>query len=232
MSTNAISITTDLPVVKGPDEWPDKARAIEIVDQASYERASQSLLDIKALTDQVHETFDPICQKADKAHKEAVAQRKKHLAPLETARAIIGQRRAVYEEEQRRIEREEQRRLEAEARKAAEEEQLAAAIAAEAAGASAAEVEAIVNEEPVQAPMPVATQRVQRVAGVSTTTSYSAEVYDIRAFLKWVGEQPGARAMFVDVRAPTLNKMATAMKDSFRIPGCRLVKKSGVRTRG
>jgi hypothetical protein len=40
--------------------------------------------------------------------------------------------------------------------------------------------------------------------------------------------QPGV----VDVNEPALNALARSQRDSFNVPGCRLVKKTGVRTRG
>jgi hypothetical protein len=228
MTTTAISITTDLPERPAPFD-PAKINDLSIVSQDTYELACEGLREIKAVRRQIEADRKQLKEGVLQAGRAIDDKARKADAPWKAAEDSLAPRITAYVEEQRRIEREEQRRLEAEARKAAEEEQLAAAEAAQKAGASEVEVEAILTEEPVQAPMPVATPRVQRVAGVSTTTTYGAEFIDAAALCRHVIAT--RQYHLIEPNVPALNKLATAMKDSFRVPGCRLVKKTGVRTR-
>jgi len=230
MSTTAISITTQLPVVQAPIT-PDEANRIVITDQESLELAALYIKELKAVVREIEAKRTDMKAPVLEAGRRIDANASEAKAPLLRALAILEPRYTGYVEEQRRIEREEQRRLEAEARKAAEEEQLAAAEAAQKAGASEVEVDAILTEEPVQAPMPLAPPRVQRVAGVSTTTTYSAACIDKTAFIQWAIRTPYQEDL-LDVNGPALNRLATRMRDKFSIPGCKLVKKTGVRTRG
>ena len=46
-------------------------------------RATACIKGIKGMQEKVKESFDPICLKAHQAHKEALAQREKHLMPLQ-----------------------------------------------------------------------------------------------------------------------------------------------------
>jgi hypothetical protein len=228
MST-AISITTDLPERPAPFD-PAKINELSIVSQVTYELACEGLREIKAVRRQIEADRKQLKEGVLQAGRAIDDKARKADAPWKSAEDRLAPRITAYVEEQRRIEREEQRRLEAEARRQAEEEQLAAAIAAEDAGASAAEVEAIVNEAPVQAPMPVATPRVHRVAGVSTTTTYGAECIDKVALCRHVIAT--RQYHLIEPNGPALNKLAQAQRDSFNVPGCRVVKKSSLRTRG
>jgi hypothetical protein len=227
MST-ALSIITTLPAIQAPIS-PDEAKGLAIVDQESLELAALYIKELKAVVREIEAKRTDMKSPVLEAGRRIDANASEAKAPLLRALAILEPRYTGYIEEQRRLRREEQHRLEEAARKAAEEEQLAAAIAAEKAGASPAEVDAIANETPM-VPMPVAPPRVQRVAGVSTATNYSAECIDKAAFLKWAlaFRQYGV----IDVNEPALNALARSQRDSFNVPGCRLVKKTGVRTRG
>ena len=207
----------------------DEARALAITDQHSLELAGDFIKTCKRMVKDIERQRLDITRGIDESKGKLIEQERKATAPLHAVLAILEPRYWGYIEEQRHLEREDQRRIEEAARKQAEEEQLAAAIAAEQAGASTAEVEAIVNEKP-QVVMPVAPPRVERMPGVSTTTNYSAECTDKAAFLKWA--LAFRQYNLVDVNEPALNALARAQRDSFNVPGCRLVKKTGVRTRG
>jgi hypothetical protein len=228
MSTTAISITTDLPERPVPFV-ASEAKSIEVRDQSSYELACGALKEIKAVRRQIEADRKQLKEGVLTAGRAIDEKAKKADAPWKSAEEALAPRITGYLAEQERIRREEQRRLEPEARKQAQEEQLAAAIAAEQSGASEAEVEAIVNEEPVQAPMPVATQRVQRVAGVSTTTTYGAECIDVAALCRHVIAT--RQYHLIEPNGPALNKLAQAQRDKFSVPGCKLLKSVGVRTR-
>jgi len=65
------------------------ANELVINDQLSYGQAGEMLKTVKALAKKVKETFDPICEKANAAHKEATGKRKEHQQPLVDAEKLI-----------------------------------------------------------------------------------------------------------------------------------------------
>src|SRR3972149_302786 len=96
--------------------WPDRARMLVIHDQASYEGAAVLLREIKGLRGGIEATFGPIVAKAHATHREALAQRKKHEAPLEIAERSLKIGMGSYAAEQERKAREERARQELAAR--------------------------------------------------------------------------------------------------------------------
>jgi len=97
--------------------FPEQARTFRVADQATLNKANDFLLTIKAMQKEINETFDPIIRKAHDAHKEAVAKKKKHEAPLKEAEGIVKALMGDYLAEQRRL----QEAAEAEMRRLARE---------------------------------------------------------------------------------------------------------------
>lgn len=95
------------------------AKDFKIVSNEHYTVAAERLKTLKGLMKQVADTFDPIIRKAHDAHKEAVAQRKKHEQPLIEAEGIYKRSMLMYTQEQERQRQEQERK----AREAAEREQ-------------------------------------------------------------------------------------------------------------
>jgi len=100
-----------------------QANALVIRCQADLESAKDTISNvIKALKREIDDTFDVLISKAHAAHKEAVAQKKRHYEPLEAAERQIKQKMGTYLDEQDRIRRIEEQRL----RELAERERQAA----------------------------------------------------------------------------------------------------------
>jgi len=97
--------------------FPEQALVYKVADQATLNKANDFLLAIKMMQKEINETFDPVIKKAHDAHKEAVAQKKKHEAPLKEAEGIVKGAIGSYLAEQRRL----QEAAEAEARRLAKE---------------------------------------------------------------------------------------------------------------
>src|SRR3990172_2943408 len=76
--------------------WHDRAHALVVQDQASYEGAAVLLREIKSLRGEIELTFGPITAKARAAWKESLAQRKRHEAPLEIAEGTIKRAMATF----------------------------------------------------------------------------------------------------------------------------------------
>jgi hypothetical protein len=113
-------------IVKKVNPIIEQAGRLVVKCQADLETAKDLISNvIKALKKEMDDTFDGIIAKAHAAHKEAVAQKKRHYEPLEAAERQIKQKMGVYLDEQDRLRREE------EARQRQEAERIrAAAIAA------------------------------------------------------------------------------------------------------
>ncbi len=208
---------------------PEQAKQITIKDQAGLDLAGELLKGIKALRKEIDATFDPIIGAAFKAHREAVAQKKKVEAPLAEAENIVKPRIAGYLQEQERIRLAEQRRLEEEARKRAEEEALAAAVEAEQAGATEEEVQSV-----LAAPVPIvpvsAPPTFQKVQGISTRDNWSAEVIDKAALVRAAAANSSLLAL-IEPNIPALNGMARSLKSAMNIPGVRAVNRPVVNAR-
>jgi uncharacterized Zn finger protein (UPF0148 family) len=109
-------------------EYPTQASRIVIHNNDTLKRGNEFLLAIKSMRKKIGEVFDPIIEKAHKAHKEAVSKKKEFEEPLIRAENEVKLRIASYmrkiEEERRETEEkaaeEERKRLEAQKR--AEEE--------------------------------------------------------------------------------------------------------------
>ena len=202
---------------------PDQAKALTVTTNEQYAEGEALLMLCKVLETEVHETFDGIVEKAHQAHKEAVAQRKKYLDPIEDGRRILKGKMIAYQSEQERKQREEQARLEAEARKRAEDEALALAAQAEAEGDKET-AEAIIAE-PVQVAPVVAPKIAPQASRLSAGRSvWSAEVVSLMALVKAIadGKQP---ITLIEPNMTALNGMARSLKGSMVIPGCRAIEK-------
>jgi len=68
------------------------ATGLIVKDSEGIALARNMVQDIRRLKKEIEDTFDPIIQKAYQAHKEAVAQKKRYIEPLEKAEAIIRQK--------------------------------------------------------------------------------------------------------------------------------------------
>ena len=86
--------------------YPDRAKKIIVHDGKTLTVANDFLISIKLLKDEIAQTFNPIIKKAHEAHKEAVAKKKEHEAPLTLAETTIKLHIGSYLEIQARIRRE------------------------------------------------------------------------------------------------------------------------------
>jgi len=130
--------------------WPEKAKAITIADQDSYNQAAGLLIAIAGLEKEIIEHHKPIKDTAYAAHKAAVAAEKRLLDPLTEAKTIIKRGLGVFVQEQERLRLEADRKALEEARKREEEARLALAVEAEKQGATEETVQEIVST-----PMPI-----------------------------------------------------------------------------
>ena len=88
-----------------------------IKNQLQYNNAGIFLKSIKGLQKQIKNTFDPLCKKAQEAHKSIVAEKKKHLDPVNKAEQVIKEKQIAYWNEQETKRKAEQERLARDAEK-------------------------------------------------------------------------------------------------------------------
>lgn len=154
---------------------------IIIHNQPTLDKASEFVKGIKVLQKRVEETFKPIIDKAYSAHKEAVAQRDKHLNPLKQAEATIKNRIAGYLAECERKRQEEERRLQREADEKAAKEKAKLEARAEKALADGKDEKAnelLEKAEQVEAIVPTVAPLVRKAEGISTRKAWKAKVVD------------------------------------------------------
>jgi len=150
----------------------DQAKAVKVTDSGTYTAAGGLWKTIGDMIREVKDTFDPICEAAHKAHKQAVEKRSKYLDPLTAAQKSVKSLMSAWDQEQERIRLAEQRRLEEIARKKEEERLLQEAIAVEQEaqrnGATQEEAEqeaAIILSEPVYVAPVVIPKDVPKMQG-------------------------------------------------------------------
>ena len=209
--------------------WPERARSITITNQQTYSIAATLLIDISALAKRIQDHHKPIKDAAYAAHKVAVAAEKRLLDPLDEARTILRRGIGAWEAEQERIRMELERKAQAEARKQEEEMRLALAVQAEELGADEVTTEEILST-PMVTVAPVVAPTFERVSGVSTSQRWHAEVTDIKALCRAVGEGK-ASVEFVQANLVALNALARAMKSTLNISGVRAVAETSVAAR-
>ncbi len=161
-------------------------------------------------------------------HKKLTALRNTLTAPFKQIRVEADKKLTVYRQEQQRIAAEAQAKAGKEAREAAEAIRLEEAAALEAEGRTDladAVLEAPVMAEPVAPPPPVAT-----VDGLSGRKTYKAEVIDMKALCKAIGD--GSQPVdLVTANSSALNGMARALKSNLNIPGVKVIVKESTSAR-
>ena len=219
---------TELQVVENKaSEALNQAQALVVSDREQYSAAGVFTRGLKSIEKAICETFDPIVTKALAAHREAVAQRKKHLEPIEQAERVVKSKMLSFAEAEARQQAEERRVAEEAARKAQEEAKLAQAIAAEQKG-QLKQAEAIL-ERPV-APVFIPEQPKAKAEGIGIRTTYSAEVTDLLELCKAVVADPSKLNLILPNQV-ALNKLATALGNNMRVPGVSVVEKKGISAR-
>lgn len=230
MAADMIQIERPAPpdIVKELSPVVSQARAFEVTDidsdRIAQERGRNCRLGEKAIEDHFARTKRALID-AKKAFDASVAAL---IGPIAEARAIYFAKSDTFQSEERKRAEEESRRLQAQARKEEEERQIAAAIEAEASG-DMAEAEAIIQEE-TAAPVVTVAPAVAKVDGVSTTTRWSAEVFELLALVKYVAAHPEWISL-LEPNGPNLNRLAVSQRQALSIPGVRAVSKTVRATR-
>jgi hypothetical protein len=218
-----------------------QANALTVTDASSFQRASEFLKAIATYMQEVGEVLDPIVDGAYQAHKIAVRQRDALLGPAKSAKLVLGDRMAAWEQEQARLRREaelraqrEREQAEREARERAaaetrrlqqeaETRRLEEAAQLEARGDTAG-AERLISEPvappvvvapaPVFAPQPMVAA-APKVEGVSFRTDWDFEIVD-ESLIPSMYKAPDEKK---------IRGVVKAMKGATNIPGIRVFEK-------
>jgi hypothetical protein len=200
--------------------WPEKARAIRVSDQETYDRAAALLISVGELEKKIIEHHRPIKESAYAAHKAAVAAEKRLLDPLAEAKGIIKRSIASFEIEQERIRREAEQKAREESARLEEEARLKLALQAEEMGAAPETVQEIIDT-PIPMTVPPIQPMFSRAAGISTRKVWKWEV---------VNEAEIPR-QFLMIDRVKINGIVRAMGASTKIPGIRIYEETGIAVR-
>lgn len=208
MDTDTIAAGPDTSLIQRETATVQRtATELTITDTPSYTSAADFLKGIKRVRDQIGETFDPLIKSAHDHHKQLIAEKKKHDAPLDEAERVVKGKIASYQQELERRRQEEERRLQEQARKEEEERRLAQAVELEQQGEAEAASELI--EATIETPPVVVAAAVPKVAGISTRKNYKFRIVD-------------ARKIPFEYMMPDEKKIgahARSMREQARIPG-------------
>jgi hypothetical protein len=211
----------------------DEAKAIQIVDQETYNAAAAKFEAVSALEKQITEHYAPMKTAAHEAHKKVCAAEKSMLGPVSEAKQILSRAIGTFDREQEALRRAAELKLEEEARKRAQEEAEKLALDAIDHGASEEEINSIV-EEAVSAPLPVvhAAPTYQRASGVITRETWRAELVSLPVLIKAAAENPSAFQQYLTVNLPAANAAARNQKSAFKVPGLIAKSDRGAASRG
>jgi len=209
----------------------ERAAAIQIVDQTSYDFAVSEFKAATGLEKRIKEYHEPMKRAAFNAHRAICDREADSLRDVQAAKNYYSRAIGGWDAEQRRKEEEERRRLEAEERQRQEEEALAEAAAVEAEGATEAEVMAVL-EAPRAMPKVAPAPSYERASGLRTVTSYSAELVSLETLVKAAAANPKAYLAYLLPNTTVVNALARAQKEVFSVPGFKLKKTTTAGTTG
>lgn len=229
-SSNVIQIERPGPpaVVRELSPVVAEAKAFQVVDVESHALALERIKTLRNGERAISEYFEPARKSADQAKKEILSARDGLIAPFSEARMAYDRKAQEYEFEERRKAEEKERELQEKARKQEEERKLREAIEAEQSGDQAT-AEAIM-QEPVTVPAVRVAPSVAQVQGVSSRTTWSAEVHDLPALVRYVAAHP-EWIYLLEPSMPNLNRLATSQHEAMNIPGVRAVSQTVRSTR-
>ena len=200
---------------------------LKIADPQTYELAGERLKELSAKEKQIEDFRKKLKAPILAAGKAIDEFFNAPLTRLQGARASLKRSLLQYQiaEEQRR------RELEARAQEAArkEREKLEARAAKAEASGKAEKAEAL-QVAAASVIVPTVASTVSKISGISTRTSYRAEVVDKMELVKAVaaGTIP---LNAIDANMPFLNNQARAMRDTLAYPGVKVVQETGLASR-
>lgn len=190
---------------------------LPVTNQAQYETAADVLKTIKQMAKVLDEERKKITSPLDATKKAVMDLFRAPTDKLAIAESTIKNRMLTYQTEQERIRREQEEKLQREAEKKQREIEERAKKAEESGKAEKAQE---LREKAASIVAPQIAPMVNRVAGLSTRETWSAEVTDMMTLVRAVAEGK-APLNFLEANMTVLNAQARATKDSMAFPGVK-----------
>jgi septal ring factor EnvC (AmiA/AmiB activator) len=116
-----IDMTVDTTSIENQEKDLEVIVQKEIVDQASYDKAAETIKSVKSLLKEIDDTFNDMIQKAHELHKTALSKKNKYADPLKAMEKTLKAKmtRWITEQEKKRMA--EEARIRAAREKEAEE---------------------------------------------------------------------------------------------------------------
>jgi hypothetical protein len=215
----SVALPDENALIGPAEELFNEVRAIVVLDDGMYAFAADELKRVKAAVKKLTDERMGITRDLDSAKRKIMDRYAKPVGFLEQAEAAIKRAMLTFTDK-----REQERRVaEAAARETARKEsEKLAAQAEKAAAAGKVEKAAVLQQAAeaaaVSAPVLPAAAKAE---GTHTRLNYRAEVADVMELVKFVAANP----RFINLIEPNmsaLNAQATALKEAFEFPGCKL----------
>ena len=217
--------------VKALEPLVRDAQALAVRDQAGRDNALSFLRAVKDAQRKIGDLCDPTVAKALAAHREAVAMRKRMLAPFEAAESAVKSKVLAYDQEAEKARRAEQARLQALADAQAEAERkraMAAAAKLKTPELREARLEAAAE---IAAPVVQVAPAVAKAAGESSRVTWKAECTDIMALIAAAASGNTAANGMLLFNQVEANAFARGTKGAVQIPGVRIYSETGMSLR-
>jgi hypothetical protein len=192
-----------------------------VVDKQSYDLACIAHDHLNNFIENVDAVYEPMREAAHAAYKTVLSERDAAKAPAVAAQAELKRKMRGY------LQAEEQRlRLEAEEKQRRQDELLHKEKEKEASklrkkGYSESSIEAMTDAIETSTAM-VKVEKVD-TGSMSTRTTYSAEVTDLKALIRFVAKSKGFEGLLLP-NMTAINSMARGMRDSMEVPGVKVVR--------
>lgn len=199
--------------------------AITITDAATFEAAGLALQKVNGEAKRLDDHRKMLVAPLLDAKRAIDAAFQESIQPREEAVAKAKRSIATYTEQERRA-RLEAERLQREAAAAEAARLRAESEAAMAKGDLDTAVER--NFEAEMVAQPIAPVQVARVSGISTRTTWSAEVADKVALIKAAAANPEAYAQYLAPDEKAIGAAVRAQKERFNVPGITVRQETGI----
>ena len=236
-SSKPVAATTDIKpsksaaLVKQVLSVLDQAKNFIIKTDAQFVQCGELIRTVKNMRAQVAAVHDPVVAHWHEKHKDALAEKKKDDAPLAEAEQILKQRWDSYDREQKRHRAEEEDRLRREAIREEEERRQREAQTLVEEGREEEAVELLTKDVGIEDVEVLPTSRPVKSEGISSRTTYHAEVTDLMKLVRAIAEgKVPVQAIEADMMF--LNGQARLMQKAGELyPGVEVITGSSVTAR-
>ena len=197
------------------------SKKLTVVDTAEKaEEATQYGRLLQAAAKETETFFKGVKSQIDDIKKPVLQAEKDDTGPYNTEKARLGGLLTAYQAEQRRLREIEEQKAREVAQKQAEEEAIQRALELAAAGESEA-ADAVLEEPIIAAPVIIAASAPKPTGSVARK-NYDIEITDLKALVAAVtaGQVP---TMALVANESFIRSLAKSMKESFSMPGVKLV---------